>query len=296
MRGLEITTVKSIKSTEFCYGVKQAIKIALDTCANNENKKIFMYGPIVHNDDVIFNLQKKGIQCVNKIDKITKNDVLIIRAHGISKLEYNKIINIGATIVDATCPYVKKIHKIVSKEFKNMRKIIIIGNKKHSEVKGINGWCENSAEIIEHEHEIDDIFLKKIKNFNSDICIVSQTTFNKKYFEKIIYILMEKIKNIKYFDTICESSSTRQKESEDIAKNSDIVFVIGGNKSSNTNKLFEICKEFCENVFKIENAEETKKYKHLINKTSKVGITLGASTPDSSVKEVLFELSKIYDL
>ena len=273
------------KSAGFCFGVSNAIKI-LDCAIQENNVKIYTLGEIIHNKQVVDYYNKKGVLVANTVDEIEENSGVVIRAHGVSKEVIEKLKEKNITIFDATCPYVKKIHKLVSDKYEEGYKIIIFGNKNHPEVIGINGHCGNSATIIANKEEVNDLKLNADK-----ICVVSQTTQKKDCLEEVFRILDKKFKNVVKFDTICSATSKRQEEAKDIAKNVDLMLVVGGVDSSNTQKLYEVAKNYCNNTIKIEVASQIKLQD--IKKIKKIGITAGASTPEWVIKEVLSKMAEL---
>ncbi len=274
----------------FCFGVDRAVKIAYNT-AKDKKSGVFTYGMLIHNKDVIESLEAKGVGCVEDISEIPKGSTVIIRAHGISKEEYERLEEKSIQVIDATCPFVKRIHKIVEEEHQKGRKIVIAGDKNHPEVKGINGWCENSAIIVANEEECAKLL--EIDN-ELPISIVAQTTLRPEKAKKIAQILKKYFTNAVFFDTICIATEERQQAAEKLAKKSDIMLVIGGKNSSNTEKLFEICREHCKDTYKIENEKELDGLAHLFKKNiKKVGITAGASTPEKVIKEAKLTMAEI---
>ena len=275
------------KTAGFCFGVNNALETVFRLLKNNE-RPIYTLGPIIHNEQMVNYLEGLGVVTINNINDIsdTKAD-LVIRAHGISPYVYEQLKEKNnLSIIDSTCPYVKKIHKLVKEKYDLGYEIIIVGDEKHPEVIGINGECENKAIII---NNINDFY--KLQNVCEKVCVVSQTTFNYAKWEGIISAIKEKYNNSEFFDTICSSTSVRQKEAEEIAKNVDMMIVIGGKNSSNTNKLYEICKTYCNETYQIEIPGELPPVN--INKIKKIGITAGASTPDWIIKEVLRKMEEL---
>ncbi len=274
-----ISKVTLAKTAGFCYGVKRAVDGVYGKY--NEGKKIATLGPIIHNRQVIEDLQSKGIYSYSRVSDIPKDCVIVIRAHGVGEIVYNEIGK--REYLDLTCPFVSKIHKIVSEHYKKGYEIIIVGDKNHPEVIGINGWCNDSATIInDTNYKIDEIFAEK------DICVVAQTTINRDFFGEIVQNIKKTCKSTLIFDTICNATKDRQKEADEISRNSDTMIVIGGKESSNTRKLFEISKRNCPNSYHIETIEDlpqTKTFK-------KIGITAGASTPSSIIEEVVKAMSE----
>ncbi len=282
--------IKVADKAGFCFGVDRAVKIAFDLASEADKIPTLTYGMIIHNRDVVSELEEMGIKCVENIEDIPRGSRIIIRAHGISEREYKEILEKGAEIIDATCPYVKKIHDIVKKEFSSGRRIIIIGDKNHPEVKGINGWCEGSAEIVYS----DDDALKLLEiQPDTPVSVVAQTTIRRDLLKKFEEILKKHFTNAKISDTICSATYLRQSSAADMSKECDAVFVLGSPSSSNTQKLYEVCLENCKDTFKIENAKELKNYINLLNKKKQVGITAGASTPDKVIKEAKLTMAEI---
>jgi small subunit ribosomal protein S1 len=272
------------KSAGFCFGVKNAIDKAIKL--SEESSDIYTYGPIIHNKKVVEELKAKGVGIIKNIEDIKNGDTIIIRSHGITKKEFDRINAMGAKVVDATCINVKKIHKIVEENSNIGYKIVIIGDPKHPEVVGINGWCDDSAMVID---KIEDI--GKLNSFIGKMCIVAQTTFNKEKWNDIVCGLIKKSKEILIYNTICNATELRQEEALTLSKNVDAMIVIGGRESSNTQKLYEICSLNCNNTLFVEDLEELdiQKFKD----AKKIGITGGASTPDNVIKGVVVKMSEL---
>ena len=268
------------KSSGFCFGVKRAVDRVYEQLA--DHKKIYTYGPIVHNEDVVKDLEKQGVRVLNteeELGALTEGSV-VIRAHGVPKRVYEIMEQRGIECIDATCPFVKRIHKIVEKESTEGRHIIIVGNAKHPEVEGIMGWCKNPATVIESKEEALDF-----KGSPDDkYCVVSQTTFNYKKFQELVEIFQKKGYDIIVANTICSATEERQKEASELAAKADVMIVIGGTHSSNTRKLYELCKSECENTYYIQTLADLQL--ELPNSVELVGITAGASTPNKIIEEV----------
>ncbi len=275
----------------FCFGVDRAVKIA-DALADTQGDH-GVYGMLIHNRDVTDDLERRGLPMIASVEDIHQGMEIVIRAHGIPREEQEQIEGKGAKIVDATCPYVKKIHRIVEKAVKEGRTVVICGDENHPEVRGINGWCENKAMVIGKEDDLTEILSKDTE---IPITIVAQTTIRKDFFKKISEILKKHFTNAEIFDTICSATEERQRAAAELAARSDMMLVVGGAHSSNTQKLYDVCKEACERTWCIENGKELKKYisKGILprNKNLKVGITAGASTPDSVIKEVCLTMAE----
>ena len=267
------------KSAGFCFGVQRA----MDTVyAEADKKNVYTYGPIIHNTEVVNELESKGVKAVNDISEIPEPEksTVIIRSHGVSKAVYESIKNSGAKIVDATCPFVLKIHKIVKDASAEGDQIVIIGNEKHPEVEGIMGWSETPVHVVDTVEKAEKLKLDKSKN----VRVVSQTTFNYKKFQDLVEILNKKGYDIGVCNTICNATEERQLEAKSIAKGVDAMVVIGDKQSSNSQKLYEISKKECENTFFVQTLRDLDL--KLFESTGKVGITAGASTPQKIIKEV----------
>lgn len=269
----------------FCFGVNNAVKIVFDL-ANNSKERIYTFGPIIHNEQVVERLKRHGVTAIDRPEQAGRSAKVVIRAHGVGPEVISELEQRGLEIVNASCPYVAKIHSLVSQKYKEGCQIIIIGDKNHPEIIGINGWCNNSAFIIDSEEQVNE--LPEIKK---SICVVAQTTFIREKWEKIIQSLNKRFENVIKFDTICNATDKRQKEAEKISKEVDMMLVIGGKNSSNTNKLYEICKANCKETFKIQTASDIPPVD--IKKIKIIGITAGASTPDWVIKEVIHKMSEL---
>ncbi|MGM9551554.1 MAG: bifunctional 4-hydroxy-3-methylbut-2-enyl diphosphate reductase/30S ribosomal protein S1 [Clostridia bacterium] len=272
-----MSKVKIADSAGFCFGVSRALEMT--EAGIREGKKIVTYGPIIHNGQVVEALSKKGVRIIENVDEATKSDTVVIRSHGVTKEVEDAFRQKGIEYIDATCPFVKKIHKIVAENYKNGKTIVIIGDAHHPEVMGINGWCENSAVIFSSEEDIDTALLQ-----GKECCVVSQTTFERNLWEKIVKIIKNTCKEVVFFDTICNATNDRQKSTAALARESDVFIVIGGRNSSNTKKLYQIAKELCKKTFLIEGAWELPE--DVYHPGERIGITAGASTPDWIIKEV----------
>ena len=277
--------VITAKNAGFCFGVKKAVDMVERQAKENTGKNIYTYGPIIHNEEVVKSLEEKGVHAVRSKEELDKiacdtNNVMIIRSHGISKAEQDELIKKGFEIIDATCPFVKRIHNTVKEESEKGKHIIIIGNKNHPEVEGIMGWSTTPPTVIESLEEVDDINFEK----DTSYCVVAQTTFNHNKFKEIV----EKIQTLGYdvnvVTTICNATYERQSESRKIAAKVDTMIVIGDTHSSNSKKLYEICKEECEDTHFIQTLDDLNL--DLTKSVRLVGITAGASTPDYIIEEV----------
>ncbi|MCR5792260.1 MAG: 4-hydroxy-3-methylbut-2-enyl diphosphate reductase [Lachnospiraceae bacterium] len=272
-------TVTLAKTAGFCFGVKRAVDLVYEKV--NDGLKVYTYGEIIHNEQVVSDLSQKGVKVVHSLDEFAnlEKGTVIIRSHGISRKEQEAIADFGFEIVDATCPFVKKIHKIVAEKSNEGYEIIIIGNNGHPEVEGIKGWCNGNPTVIGTVLEAENYQTEAKK-----ICIVSQTTFNYNKFQELVEILSKKGYDILALNTICNATEERQKEARQLAAVSDAMIVIGGRQSSNTQKLYEICKEQCEETFYIQTLVDLDL--DLLKSFRSVSITAGASTPNNIIKEV----------
>ena len=275
------------KSAGFCFGVKRAVDLVYDE--SKEAEQVFTYGPIIHNEDVVEDLKKKGVGVINSSEELKDitEGTIIIRSHGVSRETFEAMNGDKRKVMDATCPYVLKIHNIVAEQSKEGRLIIVVGSSEHPEVEGIVGWCEGPVLVVKDEEEAAKIELPT----NQKVCIVAQTTFNYKKFQDIVEIISEKGYDILVLNTICNATQVRQTEAKELAAQSDAMIVIGGKHSSNTRKLFEICKKECENTYYIQTLSDLdlKKFKSF----QSVGITAGASTPYHIIKEVHTAMSEM---
>ncbi|MBO5208654.1 MAG: 4-hydroxy-3-methylbut-2-enyl diphosphate reductase [Lachnospiraceae bacterium] len=264
----------------FCFGVKRAVDTVYEQA--EAGGKIYTFGPIIHNEEVVKDLEKKGVQVIETKEELAqiKEGTIVIRSHGVSKEIYEQIEKQGLKCVDATCPFVKRIHNIVEKESAAGKQIIIIGNAGHPEVEGIMGWCESDAIVIESLEEAEEFRYEKAE----EICIVSQTTYNYNKFQDIVEIFKQKGYNVSVVNTICNATEERQTEARKIAAQVDVMIVIGGNHSSNTRKLYEICLQECEDTYFIQTLEDL--HLELPKSVRLVGITAGASTPNNIIEEV----------
>lgn len=273
----------------FCFGVKRAFDLAIDTLKEN-NENVYSLGPLVHNSQAVNYLQSLGLTVIHDLDDIAKieSGKVISRSHGITKDLYRELDNNKKIeFIDATCQYVKNIHKKVEKYYNDGFKIIIVGNPNHPEVIGINSWCDNNAYIIQEIEDTDGIPFEDKDN----ICIVSQTTNTEEKFKSICDSILKKYNSVKIFNTICNATKLRQNSCASLAKKVDAMIIIGGYHSSNTNKLVNICKKYCDNVYHIETINDLEIGK--LKTFNKIGISAGASTPEWIIKEVLNKMDNI---
>lgn len=268
------------KSAGFCFGVKRAVEMVYKEAETG--KKVYTLGPIIHNEQVVQDLEQKGVRVIDTPEDLSKAEdaTVIIRSHGISADVYHQLEDKKVRIVDATCPFVSKIHRIVEKKYQEGSCIVIVGNANHPEVEGINGWCNGAATVIGSVSEAENYSQEPARK----LCVVAQTTFNYKKFKDIVDIFSKKSYDIDVMNTICNATEERQTEAAAIAGDSDAMIVIGGKHSSNTQKLYEICKNVCPDTHFIQTLDDLdlKQFQSFRS----VGITAGASTPNTIIKEV----------
>lgn len=286
-----MSSITIAKTAGFCFGVERAIEIAEKTAA--ENGKAYTLGPLIHNNDAIERLEKSGVFVTEDISE--EKSPLIIRSHGAPRSVYEELTARGIKYVDATCPFVEKIHKIVAEESAKGTDVLIAGDRLHPEVVGILGHAYGKAMAVNSEDELLEL-LKTEKSFGENALImVSQTTFDMVKWEKFKIIAKKHYTKVKIFDTICCATTNRQKEADSLARESDFMVVVGGAHSSNSRKLAEICQKHCKTVF-AENAAQLNRGELnsvLSSNDVKIGITAGASTPAYIIKEVHITMSEI---
>ena len=277
------------KSAGFCFGVKRAVETVYEEI--EKGGPIYTYGPIIHNEEVVADLEKKGVRVIMSDDDLANihGGTIITRSHGISREEEEKLAATGAKCVDATCPFVKRIHRIVEENSAEEYEIVIVGNPVHPEVRGIMGWSSVPVTVIENTDEAKAFIESGGGRYAGresmrKICVVSQTTFNANKFEEIIAILNEKGYNVRCMNTICNATHERQTEAKAIASKADIMIVIGGRSSSNSAKLYEICKRECANTYFIQTWRDLNLSP--AGNEQIIGITAGASTPKNIIEEV----------
>ncbi len=281
---MEITVAKS---AGFCFGVQRAVDSVYKELEENSGK-IYTFGPIIHNEQVVEDLNKRGIEVIDTVEQLKeiKEGTVVIRSHGVAKEIYDILEQKKLKMVDATCPFVKKIHNIVLDESNNGKTIIIIGNDNHPEVEGIKGWVNGEVIVINKEEQIEKLSLPE----QTKACIVSQTTFNHNKFKYLVEIIRKKGYDITVVNTICNATHVRQVEAQKISSDVDGMIVIGGKNSSNTQKLYDICRNECENTFYVQTVKDLNL--HELKSLKSIGITAGASTPKNIIEEVRTECQK----
>ena len=271
-------SVRVAKSAGFCFGVSRAVELVQSSAA--AGKRTVTLGPIIHNRHVVEAFHQAGVGVIDSPEEANPGDTVIIRSHGVGREVYARLEARGAEIVDATCPYVKKIHRVVAGQCAEGRQVIIVGDESHPEVIGIKGWGNQDTKVIENAEDFEKLGLPE----GSRLCLVAQTTFNYKKFQDIV----EKIPKTRYdifvLNTICNATQERQVEAKEIASQVDVMLVIGGKNSSNTQKLYEICRRECNKTYYIQTLDDLNP--ECISSACNVGITAGASTPNNIIEEV----------
>lgn len=269
------------KTAGFCFGVERAVNQVYRQIEHG-TKPIYTLGPIIHNEEVVRDLEERGVQVLSSEEELKKikTGTVIIRSHGVAKRIYDLIESQGLCLVDATCPFVKKIHQIMIRQHDEGRRVIIIGDESHPEVEGIRGWGDENTLVVKTEEDIDRLPLIP----GEKLCIVSQTTFNYNKFKDLVEKFLKKGYDILVLNTICNATQERQVEAEHIASEVDAMIVIGGRHSSNTRKLYEICQKKCKNTYYIQTLDDLDP--ESVNSVRSVGITAGASTPKNIIEEV----------
>ena len=271
------------KTAGFCFGVKRAVDTVYEQAEKEDAvRPIYTYGPIIHNEEVVRDLEEKDIRVIDSEEELQdiSGGTIIIRSHGVSRRVYELLESRGFSVVDATCPFVKKIHRIVREESEKGSTIVIVGNASHPEVEGIRGWCQDRGFVVETPEEAEKLQFPD----GTRLCIVSQTTFNYNKFQVLVEIILKKSYDSIVVNTICSATHERQAEARQLASKVDVMLVIGGKNSSNTQKLYEICRKECNNTYYIQTVRDLRA-EWLDGKRS-VGITAGASTPNHIIEEV----------
>lgn len=273
------------KTAGFCFGVDKAIKKVNESL---EKTPLYTYGPIIHNHQVVEDFENKGVKVINDLSELEQLEkgTIIIRSHGVGRKEIEAMKYYNFDIIDSTCPYVKRIHDIVLAASSSGQHIIIIGSKDHPEVIGIKGWSETPTIIIEEIEQIKQLHL----NQEITYCLVAQTTFNFSKYKEIVNKLQNSKIRVMIYETICKATEERQKEAFELSKKATKMVVIGDKHSSNTQKLFHICKSHCEATFHIESIEDL--VLNVFDDNDIIGITAGASTPKNIIEEVILNVRR----
>lgn len=278
--------IKLAKTAGFCFGVNRAVNLVYDLV--NKGEKVSTFGPIIHNQQVVDDLEKKGVKSIENPSDCKDGYKIIIRTHGVEKSIVDEIEKRNIPYVNATCPFVLKIHKIVSEQEENTI-TLIAGNENHPEVMGIRSFCKGKSYVFQNENELEKLITEKALCSKNNVICVSQTTFSIEEWKKCEKFLKKVCTNFKIFDTICNATSDRQKEAETLSKECDAMIVVGGRHSSNTCKLRDVCSENAP-TFLIETADELSDID--LSSYGVVGVTAGASTPSVIIKEVLKTMSE----
>lgn len=274
----ESVEIITAKYAGFCFGVKRALQLAEEAALSKQDgAPIYSLGPLIHNPQVVDDLEKKGVSVVNNLSEVNKG-TLIIRSHGVSPEVFENAEARELPIIDATCPFVKKAQKFAQQFYEDGYQVVVVGDKQHPEVIGINGWANNKAIVVEKPEEAWKIQTEK------PIGLIAQTTQPKENLDKVEEILIERGIEVKVFNTICLATGERQESARELANEVDVMIIVGGKNSANTQKLARLCKATGTTTFHIETAEELEAEWFL--KVQKIGITAGASTPDWIIEEV----------
>ncbi|MDO5132724.1 MAG: 4-hydroxy-3-methylbut-2-enyl diphosphate reductase [Eubacteriales bacterium] len=280
------------KSAGFCFGVERAVNTVYEEVEKGGD--IYTFGPIIHNTEVVTDLAAKGVRIVESEEEIRalEHGTVIIRSHGVSRRIDRLIREKGIPCVDATCPFVKRIHRIVEAESAAGKKIVIVGNPVHPEVMGIMGWSSTPVTVIQTAEEAGEFEIRAresgISGPEPDLCVVAQTTFNANKFQDVVEILKKRRYNVLCVNTICNATHERQSEAKAIAARADIMIVIGDRSSSNSAKLFEICRKECPRTHFIQTWNDLNLT--LTGAEKVIGITAGASTPKNIIEEVYYHV------
>ena len=281
--------IRLVAGAGFCFGVKRAVDTVYEQLQTG--KTIYTYGPIVHNEEVVKELAELGVRVIENRQELERlpdlrsladprAGTVIIRAHGVPREVQQCMEQKGWEVIDATCPFVKRIHRTVEKKSGQGDHILVVGNPDHPEIQGIVGWCNGPVDVIETVEEAE----KYVPPEGKKLTVVAQTTFNYNKFQTIVEILKKKGYNVSIVNTICKATEDRQRETQEVAANADAMIVIGGKHSSNAAKLYEICREVCDNTYFIQTLDDL--HLELPKSARLVGITAGASTPNKLIEEV----------
>ena len=282
-----MSKVTVAKSAGFCFGVDRAVKMVYNEL--EKGTKVATLGPIIHNQDVVSDMQSKGARVISSVDELEPGETIVIRSHGVGSDVYRQIEAMGNRMLDATCPFVSRIHKIVAEKTAEGYFILIAGDESHPEVQGIVGHCSQNYLVFKDNLQLKDLFQKNSEFFGKKLAFVAQTTYNVLVWEECLKVIPKDDPDIVIFDTICNATDTRQSDAAELAKSSDIMLVVGGKHSSNTVKLAEVCSRYCK-TYHIENSDELSALK--LPDAEKIGITAGASTPAYIIKEVKTTMSE----
>ncbi|MBP3939181.1 MAG: bifunctional 4-hydroxy-3-methylbut-2-enyl diphosphate reductase/30S ribosomal protein S1 [Clostridia bacterium] len=279
--------IKLAKTAGFCFGVNRAVDMLYKMVENGE--KVCTLGPIIHNPQVISDLESKGVKIVSDENDVPQDTKLVIRTHGVEKKVIDKLNEKNVDFCDATCPFVRKIHKIITENSNENTLVLIAGDENHPEVQGIRSYCKGESIVFRNSDDLEKIAENGEKYFEKEIIVVWQTTFNTVEYEKCLKKIKKHYTNARIFDTICSATNERQEEAMRLAQTCDAMIIVGGRQSSNTAKLKAVCENCCP-TYLIETAEELPSID--LSGCRKVGVTAGASTPAAIIKEVLSTMSE----
>lgn len=286
-----MSRVTVAKSAGFCFGVDRAVKMVYGEL--EKNSRVATLGPIIHNQDVVNDMTARGARIINSVDELRDGETVVIRSHGVGREVYEQIAARGNRMLDATCPFVSRIHKIVAEKTAEGCFILIAGDSNHPEVQGIVGHCDENCFVFRDNFELKDFFQKKYVNLKKKVAIVAQTTYNIVVWGECLKVIPKNDPDVVIFDTICNATDARQSDARELAQCSDLMLVVGGRHSSNTVKLFEVCSKYCK-TYHIENADELRTLN--LPAAEKIGITAGASTPAYIIKEVQTNMTENVNL
>lgn len=281
--------IETAETAGFCFGVDRAVRMVYDEV--EKGKSVATLGPIIHNNNVVNDLQKKGVRIADSVSELTHGETAVIRSHGVEKNVYEELLNSNYEFADATCPFVSRIHKIVAEKSKEGYAILIAGDENHPEVSGIKSNCAGECYIFKDGDELKKIFSKYSDFLEKKVAIVAQTTYNIILWEECLKALPDNRDNIMVYPTICNATQRRQNEAAELAARSDVMIVVGGRHSSNTVKLYDVCIKECKRTYHIEDPDEL--YTLNLYNAEKIGITAGASTPAYIIKEVQAKMTEI---
>ncbi len=272
------------KSAGFCYGVSRALNTVLDAAKSHE-KPMFTLGPLIHNPQVIEKLESQGVKSVSEVSEVPPDSVLVMPSHGVSESVMEQAQSAGLEIIDLTCPYVSKVHRVAETLTKNGYQVVILGDKGHTEVRGILSTAGEDAIVVSDASELADI---KLKN---RVGIVAQTTQTRDRYQALVAEVSSRAYEVSAYNTICNATSDRQRAALDVAEHADVMLVVGGRNSANTRRLADICTHAGVPTYHVEVADEIDE--GWFAGASKVGITAGASTPDWIIQEVICRVEQI---
>ncbi|MDE5583486.1 MAG: bifunctional 4-hydroxy-3-methylbut-2-enyl diphosphate reductase/30S ribosomal protein S1 [Ruminococcus sp.] len=276
------------KSAGFCFGVDRAVQMVYNEL--EKGTKVATLGPIIHNQDVVNDMESRGARIIDSVDELMPDETVVIRSHGVGREIYEQIERKGNRMLDATCPFVSKIHRIVADKTKEGCIVLIAGDRNHPEVQGIVGHCDENCIVFRDDFELNDIFQNRENFFGKTLAFVAQTTYNILIWEKCLKVIPEDAPDVVIFDTICNATDARQTDARELAQQSDVMIVVGGRHSSNTVKLYEVCSRYCK-TYHVENSEELDTL--MLPDAERIGITAGASTPAYIIKEVKTKMAEI---